>query len=62
VDARDVGDRLEPVPLARIVRVGHDDRDVLAIGHERLERADADGVVREDSPARAPHSSTSVIT
>ena len=30
MDARDVGDRLEPAPFTRIVGVGHHGRDVLA--------------------------------
>ena len=62
MDARDVGDRLEPAPLTRIVGVGHHGRDVLAASDERLERADTDRVIGEDDPPRARHSSTSAIT
>jgi hypothetical protein len=62
MDARDVGDRLEPAPFTRIVGVGHHGGDVLAACDERFERAGADRVIGENDPPRARHSSTSAIT
>ena len=42
--------------------MGHDGRHLAVAGEERTERAGAEGVVGEDDPARARHSSTSLIT